>query len=209
MAWRSRDPEQDPVEAHVVDDDADPRRCFVGVRPPESVVAAVEQRIDAIRRHLHGVRWVPSEQWHITLKFLGDVPDVHGVARVLRDLSQLEPFPVRLGAGGAFPSWPNARTVWVGVERGSPRLVRAARSVDMLLDDIAVRRAVQRPFLPHLTIARAPQSIDARLFLTHLGAGSFGEVFDVDEITLFESQPVAGGRRYVPLAVAPLIGRFL
>jgi RNA 2',3'-cyclic 3'-phosphodiesterase len=209
MAWRRRDPEDDPVEAHVVDDDAEPRRCFVGVRPPEGVIAAIERRVDDLRRQLPGVRWVPPEQWHITLKFLGDVPDVHGVARALRDLSQLEPFPVRLGGGGAFPSWPNARTVWVGVERGSPRLARAARSVDMLLDDIEVRRAVQRPFLPHLTIARASPSTDARLFLTHLGTASFGAVFDVEEITLFQSQPIAGGRRYVPLAVSPLIGRFL
>jgi RNA 2',3'-cyclic 3'-phosphodiesterase len=209
VAWRRRDPERDPVEAHVVDDDAPPRRCFVGVRPPDAVIAAIEARVEANRRHLLGARWVPRDQWHVTLKFLGSVADVHGVARALRDLSQLEPFTVRLGGGGAFPSWPNARTIWVGVERGGQRLARLARSVDLLLDDIEVPRAVQRPFLPHCTIARAGQSTDARLFLAHLGTASFGEAFEVDEVTLFESQAVAGGRRYVPLAVAPLLGRLL
>jgi 2'-5' RNA ligase len=209
VAWRRRDPERDPVEAHVVDDDLDPRRCFVGVRPPDAVVSAIEARVEPLRKHLHGVRWTPPEQWHVTLKFLGSVADVHGVARALRDLSQLDPFVVRMGGGGAFPSWPNARTIWVGVERGAQRLGRVARSVDVLLDDIEVPRAVQRPFLPHCTIARASQSVDARLFLSHLGAASFGEAFDVDEVTLFESQAVGGGRRYVPLAVAPLLGRLL
>ena len=219
MAARRRRRGDEPAEAEVVDvpdddgDEGEPRRCFVAVRPPEDVVEVLAARVDAASRHLPGVRWVDPEQWHVTIKFLGDIIDVHGVARVLRDLSQLEPFRVRLGGAGAFPTWTNARTVWAGVERGSERLARLSRSVDRLLDDPlaagTLRRAMQRPFLPHLTLARAPQSVDARMFLARMGAEAHGEAFDVDSVTLFESQPGRGGRRYVPLAVAPLLGRFL
>ena len=162
-------------------------------------------RVEALRRHLLGVRWAPPEQWHVTLKFLGSVADVHGVARALRDLSQLEPFagaarrrrrlpelaqrPDRLGRrrAGRASAWP-----------------ALARSVELLLDDIEVRAGRAAPVPAPLTIARSAPVGRRPPVPRPPGHGLVRRgVRRRRGRRSSRASPVAGGRRYVPLAVAP------
>lgn len=125
-------------------------RLFVAVRPPEEVIDV----IDALPRpERHGVRWSRPDQWHVTLRFLGDVDDAEPVVAGL---------DAALSGGGA---------VDVGLGPATAKLGRAvlvvpATGLDGLAAQVldATRAAVPVPedafaFTGHLTLARCPKGV--------------------------------------------------
>jgi 2'-5' RNA ligase len=110
-------------------------RLFVAILIPESVKGAVAQVQNDLRRAVppHSVRWTPPEQFHLTLKFLGDV-DAQQVERLILALRQAcQPFPpleLNLGEIGFFPHARRPRVVWVGVQDAGQRLASLERAVE-------------------------------------------------------------------------------
>lgn len=131
-------------------------RLFAAVDPPpdvrESLSAAVGSEPD------ESTRWVPCEQWHLTLAFYGEVDESkvgklqEGLARAA---ARTQPFGVRLASAGTFPRQAaRARVLWVGLDgevdamrRLADRCAGAGRRARIAADD--------RKFRPHLTLARA------------------------------------------------------
>lgn len=102
-------------------------------------------------------RWVPPQQAHVTLVFLGDVArdrrdDVLAAAR--QAAAHVAPFPWRFEGLGGFPTARRPRVLWLGVDAGA----EAARALHAALASaLAEARATApdpRPFSPHLTLAR-------------------------------------------------------
>lgn len=131
-------------------------RSFVAVELSEEsrrLCAALQERL---RRGVTGVKWVEPEQFHLTLKFLGDVPrgDVPRVSEALEAAAaRLEPFTLSLRGAGAFPNQRRARVVWIGVEQGAEELRRAAAAVEEALGPLGYPPE-DRPFRAHLTVGR-------------------------------------------------------
>lgn len=131
-------------------------RLFAAVDPPvdvrESLSAAVAGEPD------ERTRWVPPEQWHLTLAFYGEVDDAkvdklqEGLARAAE---RTQPFGVRLAGAGTFPRQAaRARVLWMGLDgevdamrRLADRCAGAGRRARIAVED--------RKFRPHLTLARA------------------------------------------------------
>ncbi len=146
-------------------------RAFVAIFPPSEIqAAAVAMALEAVRRHGvragDRVRWVRSENVHLTLKFLGGIQE-----EVLGDLcAALEetcaghaPFDVGLAGLGAFPSAQRARILWTGVGAGFDRLRALAADLEATLAPLGFERE-ERPYTPHLTLGRVrrrPASFDA------------------------------------------------
>lgn len=126
-------------------------RAFVAISFDEPL----RRRIGEIRRELEragaDVRWVSTENLHLTLKFLGDVEEV-GVAAFRERLrvvaSRFSPLNLDLGGVGRFP-----RVLWVGCAGDVPRLIELAHEVERAALEIGVPEE-NRPFSPHLTIGR-------------------------------------------------------
>ena len=124
-------------------------RLFVAVDLPE----AVKETVANIRGDLPGARWVPREQLHLTLRFIGDADEAlfQGILKRLAEVKARH-FPLALEGLGYFPPGPTPRVLWVGM------------TVSALLLDLQqqVEQAVQtagviperRRFSPHITIAR-------------------------------------------------------
>ena len=170
-------------------------RLFVAVAMPGSVDPIIDAAIDPWRDHVPGARWVPSEDRHVTLKFLGDVdpslqPWVHRRVREIADAAGS--FPISLDSLGAFPSPRRARIVWAGVRDSDSRLAALASGLDASLESTFATE--QRPFTAHVTIARCdpPRSLSDELASTPLTSAPF----TVDEMVLMRSHPpgAAGGR---------------
>lgn len=180
-------------------------RVFVGV----PVDAAVAARISAVRTDFGAgaVRWIPTENYHLTLKFLGDVeePRIAAIRAALREtLVGTACFRVTARGLGVFPDARRPRVLWVGL--AAPELTRVAGRVERGLEALGFERATA-PFRPHVTIGRwrrgGSGGVPVREELPRWRDHDFGE-FAVDAATLFRSTLRPDGAVYDPLEVFPL-----
>jgi 2'-5' RNA ligase len=170
-------------------------RLFVAVWPPASFVPRLRELPRPARP---GLRWTTEDQWHVTLRFLGQVGEIGIVPGVLAEAAALTP-PVEARAG---PS-PHAlgRGVWVlpveGLQALAGRVAAATREIGQPPPD--------RSFRGHLTLARArrPAALSG---LAELVPGELSARWRVTEITLVQSDLRPDGARYEVLARWPLQG---
>lgn len=131
-----------------------PLRLFFAVWPPDAIRRDLWRALAPMREDLPSVRWVPPERLHITLRFMGDVPErlLPRLASASEAVGRAARFRVGLTGTGTFPRRGPARVYWVGV-RAEPLTRLRAR-----LDRALAREGVapdDRIFTPHLTVGRA------------------------------------------------------
>ncbi len=183
---------------------AEPLRSFLAAELPPHARAQTLQAIEQLRKAIpDGVRWVPPENLHLTLKFLGNVdperiPEL--IAAANARLQGAASFEVELGGLGVFPNAQRARVVWLGVCAGGAELARLARKLDRAAGRIGVERE-RRPFRTHLTLGRLRQPGPVPINEVPCPEG---RPFLIEEIVLYESRLSSTGARYVPLARLPL-----
>jgi RNA 2',3'-cyclic 3'-phosphodiesterase len=127
------------------------KRLFVGLELPSSCKMALV----ALDPHLTGLRWLPDEQLHLTLSFMGDVEASaeDGLREALFEV-RVPPFFLPLRGVGVFDSHGRPSVVWAGVGNGHPHLFALHRRIqDAVLH--AGLEADLKPFHPHVTVARA------------------------------------------------------
>jgi 2'-5' RNA ligase len=182
-------------------------RAFFAVELPEAARDVAIEAIDALARGCDAdVRWVPAENLHLTVKFLGDVeverlPEL--ARRVAAKLVRERPFEVELAGLGAFPSARAARVLWLGIASGASELARLARKTDAAVARLGVPRE-HRPYRAHLTLGRLRSP--ARFSLERVRAPD-PVAFPVRELVLLESRPPAqagASPEYVPLVRLPI-----
>lgn len=186
-------------------EEAKPLRLFAAVEIPGRAKDEVERVVAPLRDRLDGGKWVRSENWHVTVKFLGRTP-AHIVDRVreacARAASGIRPFRVELRGLGVFPRPTSARVLWVGLEdEGGLGALAAA------LDRELAREfpPEKRPFSAHLTVARFNPTV--RIDPMDLAAvAPEPSPFRVGEVVLFRSHLSPKGARYEPVERFPLRG---
>ena len=185
-------------------------RMFVAVVPPGDAVEHLDEFLD-VRRDERDLRWTVSEQFHLTLAFLADVPD-----RKLDDLGErLEraarrrtAFPTRITGGGAFPNVERARVIWAGLELdegGSTEVRRLATGCRAAAARAGIEVDGAR-FKPHLTVARVRRPHDVTRWVRLLETYT-GPQWTIGELTLVESflgQGPRGRPRHETVATFPL-----
>ncbi|MGO8962076.1 MAG: RNA 2',3'-cyclic phosphodiesterase [Streptosporangiaceae bacterium] len=145
------------------------------------------------------LRWTSTEQWHLTLAFLGEVDDAV-LAKLLPRLERAVPrHPVQrlaIAGAGAFPSPRKARVLWAGLRADNRALGALATSVAA-----AARRAgaaaadEDRRFKAHLTLARCRDPADLSSFTTAL-ADFAGQEWAASSVRLIHSYLLAGPPQY-------------
>lgn len=158
---------------------------FVAVWPPDDVIGRLS---DLPRPERRGLRWTTLDQWHVTLRFLGSVADIHGGKVALARLAS--------EAGATAVAGPKVERLGRGIlclpVAGLDAVARAVRAVT---EDIG-EAAEDRPFKGHLTLARAKPGVD----IGPLAGGPFSATWPVEEITLVASETRPDGARYQVLA---------
>ncbi|MGA2072936.1 MAG: RNA 2',3'-cyclic phosphodiesterase [Terriglobia bacterium] len=173
-------------------------RAFIAIDLPESIRGTLRRKQTAFRSVSPAARWTQLEGIHLTLKFLGEVPDhkVREVSEGLKKLGPFEPFAIRVKGFGFFPDGRRPRVFWVGIEE-SASLIRLAEQVDKAMGAIGFARE-ERAFRPHLTLARfgEPQAQPAlQTAISQQGEQDLGD-FEVSEFFLFESRLSPQGAEY-------------
>ncbi len=183
-------------------------RAFIAVPVSDSVRQAIGDYQKTLRRQGIDLRWVPPENLHFTLKFLGDIDPaiVSPLGNRLGELAaRTQAFPLEAAGAGAFPNPRQPRVFWIGLRRGSEPLVQLAEEVSLIVRDFPTQ-ADNKPFKPHLTIGRSRDREARSLHLADdLLHCAFGECF-CDRLLLIQSQLGPGGARYTPLIEAELTG---
>ncbi len=156
------------------------------------------------------VQWVKPESVHLTLKFLGDIPDER-VTEIETTLACVAGAHTRctvdVGGLGAFPDARAPRVLWIGLSGQVEGLTRLAAAVEHAL--VALGFAPEpKPFNPHLTLARIKER--ARDIGRALAAGRLLEqtapigTAMVNAITLMKSELKPSGAVYTKLCEALL-----
>lgn len=166
--------------------EAKPLRLFVAIEVPQAVRDAVETAVAPWRERYPRAKWVPKQNQHVTLKFLGPtwprlMEWVTGAVGAVAAASA--PLASRAIGLGGFPSVRRARVLWVGLEDPGGSMGALAAALDeALAKEFEPER---RAFTPHLTLARfdPPVPLGDDLATTAVDAGPFR----VDELVIFRS----------------------
>lgn len=193
-------------------------RLFVALDLDPQIRNAISAFINEMRRGAADVRWVKPESLHVTLKFIGEQPDakVNDIENALRGISA-RAFRISFRGSGFFPSEKSARVFWIGIEADTA-LAELAAKVEASLTPLGIAPE-NRPFSPHLTLARAGNGSGApakqksdrpnRRFsalqakLSEIPVPDFGTM-NAAEFFLYRSQLSSGGAQYTKIARLPL-----
>lgn len=133
-------------------------RLFVAVAIPDGVKTKIEEAQAELRRTLpdRSVRWARREQFHLTLKFLGDVEAarVEALGEAMRGACRgFAPLHLRAEGVGCFPDLRYPRVLWTGVRDEAERLPRLQAAVELATRDFTTEEKEER-FSGHVTLAR-------------------------------------------------------
>lgn len=187
-------------------------RLFVGIEIDEVVrrrAAAIGESARALLEPTLAIRWVPAENLHVTLWFLGEVAEPRAPA-VLAAIDRpfgIPPFDLHIAGFGAFPPAGIPRVLWLGVREGADSLAFVHAELAPRLHPLGFQ-SERRPFSAHLTLGRvkAPR----RPARGRNWGRSWSElpsdagVCRIDAVTLFRSRLSPKGASYDRLVRVPL-----
>lgn len=175
-------------------------RTFIAIDLTAEIKNELAQAVRLLKPVAAWIKWVVPENYHLTLKFLGEVSEsrLEMIRTVLEEVAgRHRSFRLTVKGAGSFPPGQNKmRVIWVGIEAG-PDLLALQSDLEDSLSQQGFERE-ERPFSPHLTIGRArePQAqVRLKAELEKLGTKEFG-IMEVKEISLFESRLRPEGPEY-------------
>ena len=187
-------------------------RTFIAVKIPSAIHQAILQKTEPLQKSLGTaiIRWVPIQNIHLTLKFLGDIApaNIDSLTRMLgMEASRIEPFDIYIGGLGSFPSLKRPRVLFVGVQAPA-ELEALYRGIESACARLGYEPE-ERGFSPHLTLGRVKQDASAadqqkiRRISEELKIDSLGTA-RVDSVHLYKSELKPNGAVYTQLFSAPI-----
>lgn len=186
-------------------------RLFFAIELGDRVLDLLDRETAPLRAEAPDVAWTSREKRHLTLKFLGDVPDgaeaplIEAVERVA---SRQRPLEMSIGGIGAFPNFGRARVVWIGVDQ-EPRLELLHHDLEVACEESGFE-VEGRPFRPHITLARirTPLDVGRARSLARVARSVRVQATElVEHMTLFQSTLAPSGACYRRIHAATLGGR--
>ncbi len=174
-------------------------RLFTGLEIPSDLALDLSM----LRGGLSGARWIDAENYHLTLRFIGDIDDATAcdVAAVLEQIRRA-PFTVTLEGLGSFGG-DRPRAIIARAKPSAP-LVELQAEQERLMRRIGIPPE-PRKFTPHVTLARL-RDASAGAVAAYLTARGFfwSRRFEATRFVLFSSRASTGGGPYVIEAAYPL-----
>lgn len=171
-------------------------RLFFAFGVPTAENERLQPVVEALAADLPSARWVDPANRHVTVRFLGQVNEdaldpVSAAAR--QAASRTRPGEVSMGGIGAFPKMGRARVLWAGIDDHEG----VAAALSQGLEDGLVAAGFvreERPYTPHLTLARFKTPASVSPHVRDLLSG--GRPFSLDTLHLMESRLSPKGARY-------------
>jgi 2'-5' RNA ligase len=159
-------------------------RLFIAINFKASVIEDIQNICFGVKN----ARWVPRDQMHLTLRFLGhcDGAQYNDIGDVLKQI-RMSDFSLAPEGVGYFPPRGNPRILWVGIKH-SPELTALRRSIDRNLSTIGIAEE-RKKFHPHITVARLKNAMHPSVIIPFLTQNSLfrTESSPVKEFYLYSS----------------------
>lgn len=183
-------------------------RLFIAIEVPDEI----RQGMAEIQGRLKGpgvdAGWTRQEGIHLTLKFLGEVPEAKApeiMTTLTRAVGGYGGFRLEVMGVGTFPDPKHARVVWIGVSDGTGRLMKLQAAVEEAMAGLGFERET-RKFTPHLTLGRirAIRSRDQWLSSLDMVRDARLPGFDVGSVRLMKSDLTPSGALYTNMGDSEL-----
>ncbi len=128
-------------------------RVFIAIDLPDDIRRGLAELQHDLKNMTHSARWVAAESIHVTMKFIGEIPEkrLEAIDTALVGLSW-KPFTVTIRGVGFFPGNRSPRVFWAGLEAAP--MEGLAQQIDVRMEQLGFEKE-KRAFRPHLTLARA------------------------------------------------------
>jgi 2'-5' RNA ligase len=175
-------------------------RLFIAVNLSSEARDAIQTAIDNFPIQNPPWRWVSPDNWHLTLKFLGDTQpsQLDPLSSALKEVAERHrAFEMTLGSFGGFPNLRNPRALYFNIDHGARELEALANDVDVAVEQAVGLEREKRPFHAHATVARVKDALSPDIVARFArvpplsGAGS-----GVDNFDLMESRLARTGATY-------------
>jgi 2'-5' RNA ligase len=178
-------------------------RAFLAIKPPAEVLDAIAARLEPIA--MTGARRPERDQWHYTLRFLGNEVDTDVVASAFaRSPLTAGAGELRVGGADAIGRRRRARILYLGLRDGMGWMREVAEQVAARVEPLGYTRDEEpKDFLAHLTIARFREPADLRPLCAEIGDEPVGPPWHADEVILYESRLSSEGAQHIECARFP------
>lgn len=187
-------------------------RTFIAADFPPDILEKIGEITAFLKTQapMEALKWVSSDNQHLTLKFIGDLPEskLEEVKTALTDALHAQPsFTISVEGMGAFPNWQNPRVIWLGISHDRS-LNKTHQCIEQALEQIGIAPD-GRAFNPHLTVARLRRNMQqdsVRLVgksLSPFKVDTLGSA-TIDHIRLYQSELTPRGPIYTPLLTLAL-----
>lgn len=182
-------------------------RAFIAIDVPQATQDAIEKETSRLQ-HILGaqtIRWAPASNMHLTLKFLGNIPETHidFFKQMLTQITETHSaFDLSIGGLGSFSSGKLVRVLWLGIQP-TAELTSIQRDVEAGARRLGYEKEA-RAFYPHLTLGRVKQNIhpnEMQSIRSALQTFQFGKIPSarVDSLHLYQSELRPKGSVYTKL----------
>ena len=186
-------------------------RIFIAIPLPASTKAFLKGIQEQLKESGSDVKWVETENIHLTLKFLGEAADdqLSKAALILEEVAKDTPsFAIGVSSLGAFPRISSPRIIWAGVDKGAKEAGDIAKTLEERLSLIGIPKE-ERGFSAHITIGRTRSGLNLGRLSKALEEISLseerqGQEFTAARITLFQSTLTPKGPIYAAIKEADL-----
>jgi len=176
-------------------------RLFTALEIPRDAALS----LTLLRGGLPGARWIDPENYHLTLRFIGDV-EGHVADEVANALDRVDrrAFSLFLTGVGAFGS-KKPHALWAGVSV-SPELIALQAEIERICQRLGLP-SDPRKFMPHVTLARLRNTAPTEVASYLSARGNFSTLpFKVTRFVLMSSRDSVGGGPYIVEEAWPLLG---
>ncbi len=146
-------------------------RLFIAIKLNDSVIEQLQNICFGVKN----ARWLPSEQLHLTIRFIGDCDETmyHDIISVLEHIS-LSSFNLSIKGVGYFPPRGNPRILWAGLQP-SPELQELHLAINKKLHTLGLTEE-RRKFYPHITLARLREKTSSRAIVPFITRNSLFKI---------------------------------
>jgi 2'-5' RNA ligase len=180
-------------------------RTFIAIEISREAKEELSRTVASLKKAGMDVKWVKPSGMHITLKFLGNIPQekVENIKSSLSGIAERnQPFTVSLSGIGVFPKWESPEVIWAGLDNSS-KVSAVQNEIESALSGLGIERE-PREFSPHITLGRVKSPRNRNVLKEYASGANVKNVpSTIDKIVLFKSDLKPSGAVYETLLEAP------